>query len=269
MATTPAASPGRPSRQVWQSGAGRRLTLAFVVLILLPFYASLGPMLFQRITAGALGDTVALALFGLAFSALMALLLQQLIHAIRTRIVVDDGGIELTVPRVGARGPFFLWRYVTAKLAYADIAAIERRTEVYGGAWLPMLLTSVRLVPKTGEPIVLGYTNAHEQDDQFPYGDIAARIARSAGIGITDHGTVRRSLQQRVLGMKSTGSEPLPVAELEALNVAHTRNIKGLVVGLGVLLLVGIGIDVATASRTTYAAMGAGIAQSPPIVKKK
>jgi hypothetical protein len=246
-------------RQVWRSGNARRLTMAFAFLILLPFWASLGPMLLQRVSRGFLVDTIALSVFALAFTALMALLLQQLIHAVRTRIEVSPSGVSLTVPRVGPRGPFFLWRYVTASIPFNEIAAIDRRTEVYGGAMLPLLLTSLRVVPKNGEPVVLGYTNAHEQDEQFPYDLIAQRIAARSGVPITDHGMVRRSLQKRALGLKSESREQLPVAEIEALNIAHQRNIRGLVLGLGILLLAGIAIDFLTASRTTYAEMGAGL----------
>jgi hypothetical protein len=115
------------------------------------------------------------------------------------------------------------------------------------------------VVPKNGEPVVLGYTNAHEQDEQFPYDLIAQRIAARSGVPITDHGMVRRSLQKRALGLKSESREQLPVAEIEALNIAHQRNIRGLVLGLGILLLAGIAIDFLTASRTTYAEMGAGL----------
>ena len=47
----------------WQSGGGRRIVLAFAFLLLLPFYASLGPMLVQRITRGFIGELCRLCSF--------------------------------------------------------------------------------------------------------------------------------------------------------------------------------------------------------------
>ena len=45
----------------------------------------------------------------------MVLILQQLIHAVRTRVTLTAEGVKATVPAVGARGPFFMWRYDNAR----------------------------------------------------------------------------------------------------------------------------------------------------------
>ncbi len=253
-----------PERQVWSSGGGRRIVLSFAFLLLLPFYASLGPMLFQRASRGLVGDTVALGLLALAFTALMALLLQQLVHAVRTRVEVDGQSTKLTVPDGGRRGPLFQFRYITKDIPHTDITAVDTRSEVYGGSLLPVLLKSTRLTTKSGEQIVLGYTNVNDPEDQIPYPHIGAGIAKRAGLVVTDHGVVRRSLQKRVLGIAAANDEdqPLPPSDIAAMNASHTRNLRLVTAALVLLVIGGISLDFVTASRTSFAEMGAGLTRT-------
>jgi hypothetical protein len=252
----------------WQSGGGRRIILAFAFLLLLPFYASLGPMLFQRASRGFVGDTVSLAILALAFTALMALILQQLIHAVRTRVTLTAEGIKATVPAVGARGPFFMWNYITRNIALSDVAGIDTRNEIYGRKLAPVLLTSTRIATKSGEPLVLGYANANDTYPQFPFTEIGAEIANRAGVVVTDHGTVQRSWRQRVgLTNGTNDAARLAPEEVSVINAAHTRNVRLMIGALALLVLGGITLDFATASRTSFAEMGAGLAKPEP--KKK
>jgi hypothetical protein len=248
--------------RVWQSGGGRRIVLAFAFLLLLPFYVSLGPMLFQRASRGLVLDTMALLALALAFSALMALILQQLIHAVRTRVALDTTGINMTVPVVGLRGPFFLFRYATTAIPYADIAGVETRSEAYGGTLAPILLTSTRLTTKSGQGHVLGYVNANETEAQIPFTEIGSEIAARAGVRVIDQGVVHRSVKGRVFGIANTTIDQTKVsgAEIETLNMAHTRNLRLLVGALALLVVGGITLDFATASRASFAEMGAGLA---------
>lgn len=257
---------GPTERQVWSSGGGRRMVLAFAFLLLLPFYASLGPMLFQRISRGLVGDTLALGVLALAFTVLMGVLLQQLIHAVRTRVVIDGQSTKLTVPDAGRRGPLFLFRYLTRDIPHADIASVETRSEVYGGSLAPVLLKSTRLSTKSGQQVVLGYTNVNDLDDQIPYPAIGAEIAKRAGVDVKDFGVVRRSLQKRVLGITAKGddSQKLPDGDIAAINASHSRNLRLLVAALAVLVVGGIALDFLTASRTSFAEMGAGLANTAP-----
>lgn len=254
----------------WRSGGGRRIVLAFAFLLLLPFYVSIGPMLFQRLAHGLVGDAISLGLLGLVFTALMGLVLYQLVHAVRTKVAVDGAGIAMTVPTAGARGPFTLRGYTTRNIAHSDIATVETRSEVYGGSLAPVLLTSTRLTTKDGQHVVLGYTNANDQDNQIPYPAIGAEIAKRAGLEVKDHGVVRRSLQKRVLGLASTADEKavLPAEEIAAINAAHTRNMRLLVTALALLVIGGIALDFATASRTGFAGMGAGLSEPAPARRK-
>lgn len=262
--------------QVWQSGGGRRIILAFLFLLLLPFYASLGPMLFQRASRGLVGDSIALMVLALAFTALMLLILQQLVHAVRTRVETTATGVKLTVPTIANRGPLTLFAYTSKDLSYSDVASVDTRNEVYGGSLAPVLLTATRITTRNGLPIVLGYTNANDRDDQIPYPSIGKLIADRAGVAMTDHGMVRRSVQQRVLGVASTPTQndKISPAEIATLNGAHTRNLRILVAALAAVLIGGIAMDFATASRTSFAEMGAGLANpakgaAPAPAKKK
>lgn len=248
--------------RTWTSGGGRRIFLAFAFLLLLPFYASLGPMLFQRASRSLVGDTVTLAIFALAFSALMALILQQLMHAVRTRVALGSTSLKATVPVVAKRGPFGLFRFTTREIPFNEIVGVDTRNEVYGGTLAPILLTSTRITTKDGNSLVLGYTNTNDHEAQVPYPDIGAELAARAGLKVIDHGTVARSLQGRMLGMIATDNTPLPQARIDAINAGHTRNLRILVGALALLVIGGITVDFATASRTSFAEMGAGL-QSP------
>lgn len=95
---------------------------------------------------------------------------------------------------------------------------------------------------------------------------IRAEIAKRAGVPVKDHGVVRRSVQSRVLGVASTASEntALPEAEIAAINTSHTRNLRLLVAALALLVVGGITLDFLTASRTSFAEMGAGLSKAAP-----
>jgi hypothetical protein len=240
-------------------------------------------MLFQRASRGLIGDTAALLLLALAFTALMGLILQQLIHAIRTRVSLDAVGLKMTVPVVGKRGPFFLFHYASHDVPYTQVSGVETRSEVYGGTLAPLLLKSTRVMLKDGPGIVLGYTNANDALPQMPYPEIGAELALRAGTRVVDHGVVHRSLQGRILGSslgrslgltsQAEAVSTVAPAAIATLNAAHTRNLRLLVGALTVLVIGGIVIDFATASRTSFAEMGAGLANpstsAAPVPKKK
>ncbi len=271
-----AAAPDHANRtRVWRSGGGRRIVLAFTFLLLLPFYASLGPMLFQRASRGLVGDTIVLLMLALAFTALMALILQQLVHAVRTRVALDADGVKMTVPVIGKRGPFFLFRYDNRAIPIEQVAGVDTRSEVYGGTLAPILLTVTRVILKDGQSVVLGYVDSNDVEMQMPYPEIGAAIAARAGIAVKDHGVVHRSMQRRILGLVSTPDDNARISESEiaALNRAHTRNLRVLIGCLTVLVIGGIALDFATASRASYAEMGAGLANpakgAPPAPKQR
>lgn len=256
--TVQGASLAQPEKQIWQASGGRRLTLAFIFLILLPFYASIGPMLYQRITRGLAVDTVWLGLLGIAFTVLMALILHELMSSVRTRIELGDSAVSLIVPAF-KNGPVPLFRFNSRDIPYADIAGVDTRCEVYGGTLAPVLLRSTRLNLANGDRIILGYTDPNDPDATFPYPEIGAAIAARLGKTVADHGIVHRSIGKRILGVPSTAGEnvPLDAATIETINRTHRRNVRAVVVGLALMLVAGIGLDFVTASRTTFAEFGA------------
>lgn len=244
--------------RIWQASGGRRVTLSFIFLILLPFYASIGPMLYQRITRGLVIDTAWLALLGLAFTALMAIILHELMNSVRTRIEVGDTAAKVTVPAF-KRGPVPLFRFNSCEIPFSDVAGVDTRTEVYGGSLAPVLLQSTRVSLTNGDHVVLGYTDPNDPDATFPYPEIGAAIAAKAGKPVVDHGIVQRSIGKRILGATSSATEnvPLDAATVEAINRSHARNVRAVIAGLALLMVAGIGIDFVTASRTTFAEFSA------------
>jgi hypothetical protein len=254
----------------WQASGGRRITLSFIFMILLPFYISLGPMLYQRISRGLWLDTVSLAVFGLAFSALMLLIVAQLVHSVRSRVDLGPSSVKVVLPAL-TRGPIPLFSFNNRDLPYSDIAAVDTRTEVYGGGLAPVLLKSTRLTLSNGDRLVLGYTDSNDTDDIFPYPQIGAEIAGRSGKTVTDHGVVRRSVQKRMRGAPSGTDENIPMteSELAAINSSHRRNVLGVVTGLVLLVAVGIAIDFATASRTSFVDLAAGTSAPAPVPAKK
>jgi hypothetical protein len=249
---------------VWAAGGGRKVILSFLFLILLPFYLSLGPMLFQRISRGFVGDSVSLAVFGLLFSVVMALLLARLVQSVRSRVELGPTSVKLALPAYG-KGPVPLFRFNDREISYADIEGVDRRCEIYGGSFAPVRLTSTRLTLKGGERLVLGYSDAYDSATVFPMAEIGDAIAARAGKSVIDHGVVHRSVQRRLKGEQTAEEEkvPLTAADVAAINVRHRRNVVATVAGLVLLVAGGIVIDLMTAPRTSFATLATPEARPP------
>ncbi|MFM2421828.1 MAG: hypothetical protein RL291_358 [Pseudomonadota bacterium] len=245
------AAPGQ--RLVWAASGLRRVTLAFIFLLLLPFYASIGPMLFTRLRHGLLADAFWLSLIGLAFTAIMALVLIQLVHAIRNKVVIDDEKISFTLPSVA--GNIQGLAFFSKTLPLKDIRAVETREEIYGSALAPVRLVSTRLVTREGEPVVLGFMNPHNTDQTFPMTKIGGIVAERVGVKVTEHGAVRRSATGRLLGHtgSAAGKDAVTPQELEAINQRHKLAMRAVIAGFVMLFAGGIAVDVLKTSSTTYA----------------
>ena len=259
--------------QVWRSGGGRRLVLAFAFLILLPFYASLGPMLYQRISRGLIGDTVALGVLGLVFTALMGLLLQQLIHAVRTRVAVDDSRHQADCPDGRAnRGPFVSLRYADRDIAHANVAAVETRCEVYGGS---LAAGAAQVDPRYHQGRASKSCSASPTPMtptiSSPFPTIGAEIARTgrrrgarsrrrAPVAHEPHAgrRERRDTQHAVVHRRGRADQPGASAQFARARRRARR-----------LLVAGIGIDVATSYKTDFVGMGAGVSEPAPAPKKR
>jgi hypothetical protein len=132
MGQSPAAAPGKPARpNVYAAGGGRKFAFSFVFLLLLPFFVSLLPMLFWRISQRHWQGTFGLAVLAVAFAFIMFLIVIELMHSLMARIELGDTAVKLTLP--AGRGPTPMVRCKTREIPYSDIKAIETRREIYGG----------------------------------------------------------------------------------------------------------------------------------------
>jgi hypothetical protein len=254
----------KPERTVFEVGGGRKTFLSLAFLILLPFYASVPAMLYQRISRGLWFDTIGLMVVGLVFTGLMVLLGVQLYQALRSRIELGDTSVKVALPR--GSGVMPMVRFADREIPYDQIQSVETRCVLFGNAMAPVLLRATRIATKDGQHVRLGNVNEDNVDQALPFPEIGRRIAERAGVGVVDGGTVRRSIEGRVLGLfgRKTAPEnspPLTEAEMTELNGRHKRAIRRLVVIMTVLVLTGIGIDMITASRTTFATAGSSAAK--------
>jgi len=245
---TTAPSPERtvPERTVYESGAGRKLAFSFVFLLLLPFFVSLPPMLYWRLSQGHWLGTIGLMILAAGFAFIMLLVIIELMHSLRARIEFGDKSVKMTLP--SGRGPTPVLRYATHDIPYDHIQAVETRREIYGGSIAPVLLKGARLILKDGSAVRLGYVSEANTDPCFPFPEIARQIAERAGLTVNDRGNVRRSIQKKFLGLKKEIVDeeegPVEEAEIEALNKSHHRWVMRLIWLLGVLIVLGIAVDI-------------------------
>jgi hypothetical protein len=234
-------------RTVYAAGGGRKFAFAFVFLILLPFFISLPPMLFWRLSQGVWTGTFGLLVLAAGFTVIMFLLFIEVMHSLMTRIELGENSVKMTLP--AGRGPTPVVRYRSHDIPYDQIKAVETRREIYGGSMAPVLLQGARLVLKDDSAVKLGYVSEANSDPCFPYPEIAQKIAERAGLQVEHKGNVRRSLQKKYFGLKkeflAEAAGEVPEAEIEALNKSHRKwvmRIIGLLVGL---MVVGIALDIA------------------------
>lgn len=239
-ATSPA--PPQPVMPiVYQAGGIRKTFFAFVFLILLPFYASLPVMLWERLVKCVLLDTWGLIVLAAAFTLVMALVVFELLHSIRSRIEVGSTGFRYTLPK---RGILPMLGYRSGEVAFADVEAVETRREIYGGSLAPVILRGVRIRTRDGKLHPLGYVSEADVDPVFPLVEIAETIAQRSGLTVQDAGSVWRQARHKIMGRKSERvAERVTAQDLATLNRKHHRFMLGLVAAMVMLLLAGIGFD--------------------------
>jgi hypothetical protein len=231
---------------VYESGVGRKLAFSFIFLLLLPFFISLPPMLFWRLSQGQWLDTIGLMILAAGFTFIMVLVIIELMHSLRARIELGEKSVKMTLP--SGRGPTPVVRYATHDIPYDQIQAVETRREIYGGSVAPVLLKGARLILKDGSRVPLGYVSEANTDPCLPFPEIARQIAERAGLSVNDRGNVRRSMQKKFLGFKKEIVDeeegPVEEAEIETLNKSHHRWVMRLIGLLGVLVVLGIALDI-------------------------
>ncbi|MEO1207103.1 MAG: hypothetical protein AAFV45_12305 [Pseudomonadota bacterium] len=233
----------RPSRDVFEAGPGRKMALSFVFLLLLPFFVSLFPMLYFRLTLGDGEGLLGLLVVAVGLSLLMLLVLIELMISLRSRVAFGKNAVALRLPR--GRGIFPSLIYNSRTIPYSDISNIEIRREIYGGQWTPVLLKGTRVILKDETAVPLGYVSEANVDPALPFDEIAEKIAARAGVEIDDAGHVRRSAQRKIMGLRATEEERVPISpdEVAELNVRHGRAMFALVGALMVMVGAGIFTD--------------------------
>ena len=159
---------------------GRKFAFSFVFLLLLPFFISLPPMLFWRISQGHWQGTLGLVVLAVAFTFIMFLLLIELMHSLMARIEIGDTSVKMTLP--SGRGPTPIVRYRRHDIPYDQIKAVETRREIYGGSVAPVLLQGARLILKDDSAGEARLRQRGQQRPVLPYPEIAQKIAERAGI---------------------------------------------------------------------------------------
>jgi hypothetical protein len=129
-----------------------------------------------------------LALWGAALGfAAMAIYFLLLAAALAMRVEVAPDALRLRIPRWQGVLPWFPW--IRAAIPYADIAAVETRDDVYSSFGLTSVQTVYSVATKAGRRIVLGFTSPLATWN-YPFDEAAARIARNAGVAVTNRGAV-------------------------------------------------------------------------------
>ena len=235
-------------RIIYQASTVRKTVLSFVFLILLPFFVSLPAMMIQRVMHQLWPDIVGFSIFALAFALIMLLVVFELVRSIRARVHIGEGAVRLTLP--AARGiaiPKLF--YKTREVPYSEIQAVETRREVYGGIIAPVMLRGARIVTKGGDKIPLGYVNEANVDPVMPVPEIAAEIARRAGLEVIDQGTVRRQVHKKLRGIRAMDdSGSIADGEIAALNRRHNNAMLALCGALFLLVAGGLMIDISKSS---------------------
>lgn len=235
----PTNRPGEPEKTFYEVGAGRKTFFALALIILLPFFASIPVMLYQRIDKGVWLDTWGLIVIAVAFLAIMLLILFELIFSLRAKVDIGKTALALTLPRRGTLLPTFF--YDTRVIPYADIAAVQTYCDCYGGRVAPMIMRGTRLVLKTKETVQLGFVNERDDDPRFPFPRIGEQIAARAGVRVRNLGHVQHALHRRMFGFIHENRDDMPSEQVQAINRRHRSFL--LILSLAFLLLLGVGIS--------------------------
>ena len=242
--TAAGAVPDR-ERTEYGAGGGRKTAFSFLMLLLLPFFASLPFMIYQRINHGLWFDTWPLLFVAALFSGIMFLVLIELMFSLRACLSLGKSSVKFTLP--SGRGPTPMLRYVSFDIPYHAIKSVEVRREVFGGALAPVMLRGAVIRTKDEREITLGYVSEANVDPAFPYPVIAGQIARRAGLTVVDQGTIwRRDGKGHQMGFMSGSAHTRHIAdhmEIEALNTSHKRMVMLLVNALVLLVMLGVAAD--------------------------
>lgn len=249
LRTEPDFTASQSGATLYENSKARRITFSVVFLLLLPFYISLGPMLYARVSHGTPPGTLGLVLIAVCFSVIMFFIVTQLIFAIRSRVLFKEDAVKFTLPDGNRPTPMF--KYSTHEIPYADVARVETYRELYGSALTPVVLQGARVMTKDGKRIPLGFVSEANVDPSLPFPEIAGQIADRANTEISDCGCTRRRFPERVLGFSSgTHSEtPIENFNIKKASRSHAAAVTAVVLALGALVAFGIVQDLIAAGK--------------------
>lgn len=231
----------------YSAGGGRKTLFCFLFLILLPFFVSLPAMLFMRVKNGLWEDTIGLGIIAAGFAIIMFLIVIELMFSLRAHVHLGEDSVKMTLP--SGRGPTPMLRYRSYEIPYDQVHSVETRREIYGGAFVPMLLQGARVHTKDGKAIPLGYVAEQCIDPCFPYPEIARKIAERAHLPMIDRGHVRRSFRHKMFGLKSPNADHVvSEGEIAKLNRSHANMVLALVSVVLVLMAIGIVDDLSSST---------------------
>jgi hypothetical protein len=176
-----------PPAQTWRFGTSARVVIgigaAFMFLIALflfslPFWiggsADATSTAMIDVTGALMAGFGTFFLFGLSAMA-------------RTRVTLDGSLLAATVP--AGHNWLLVPAFREVRLPVSQIRSVERRQEIYKWAGFGSLRETLSVVTQSGERIGL-FTNTVGPASQLPIDDIAAALARAAGVEVVDGGTV-------------------------------------------------------------------------------
>jgi len=235
----PADRPGAAEKTFYEVGGGRKTFFALAFIVLLPFFASVPVMLYQRIEKGVWLDTWGLIVIAAAFLAIMLLILFELIFSLRAEVDIGKSAVSLTLPRHGTLLPTVFYEKRT--IPYEDIEAVQTYCDCYGGQVAPMILRGTRIILKTKEAVPLGFVNERDDDPHFPFPRIGEQIAARAGLRVKNLGHIQHALHRRMFGLAQERRDDMPSEEVRAINRRHRSFL--LILSVCLLLLLGAGIS--------------------------
>jgi len=227
----------------YESGGGRKTFYALAFIILLPFFVSLPMMIGQRIMKGVWLDSWGLLVIAVGFTAIMVLVLFELVFSLRAKVDIGTKAVAFTLPARGAGLTPTLF-YQSRTISYEDIASVQSYCDCYGGTVAPVILRAARLVLKTGERVPLGFVSEADDDPRFPIMTITRQIADRAGLEVKDLGHIKYALHQRMFGVVSSSASNMPKEAVADINRGHNWFLTVLTVVMAGLLALGIASDI-------------------------
>ena len=132
---------------------------------------------------------------------IVLLVIFEFLNSILARVEIGQRGVRFVLPYRQALLPTLFYR--KREIMFTDIERIEKRREIYGGRFAPVMMQGAVIITKDGGAYSLGYVSEADLDPLFPVPEIANEIARRANVDIVDKGAVHRPATPKTAGLKT------------------------------------------------------------------